>query len=217
LVLSVRALGADGQVLTSDASTLRLQEFVKLPEWPIVSEVGPWGQVIEVTNPGEDSVDLNGWELVVGREQSGEGFLTHARLRFPFQTPLASGVALTWSGIGVPPGAFPARVSAEPFDQPLVQIRQRLGKAEPLEVPSDQHSEEQTNDCSHPGPIVYEQQAVGEEISVGRPQRPLPPLSPSDSRWNSPEPPVSVFIIWPPCPYPRNRPPIPNLIGLESG
>ena len=132
--LTVRALDASGEWLTNDTSAIRLKEFVKHPEPPVISEVSSWGQVVEVINPGDQPFDLSDWELVVGREESVAGFVEHARLRFPAGTVLNGGAAVTWAGTGQAPGAFPAWVSGEPFIQEsymfsVVQLLDPMGAA----------------------------------------------------------------------------------------
>lgn len=116
--LTVQALDAEGEVVTAGTLDLRLQAFSPLPEWPVISEVNSRDSWIEVANPGSTPLDLANWELVVGREAFGSGFTTHARLRLPRGTVLASGAVFTWSGTGDAPGTFPAWVSPQPFHQP---------------------------------------------------------------------------------------------------
>lgn len=114
--VSISALDGGGQVIDDLVATLHLRTFQQLPELPVISEVDPISQVIEVTNPGEAEVSLEGWELVVGRDNSP--FMAHARVRLGPDAVLSPMAAFTWSASGTPPGTFPTLIHGESFDEP---------------------------------------------------------------------------------------------------
>ncbi len=116
--LTVRALDETGEVMSGVSASIRLTSFAHASERPVISEVSPLGEVIEIANPGETTLDLGGWRVVVGREIYSSFFSVHAELRLPPGTLLAPKSVFTWSGRGIPPGTFPNLVSDRPFNLP---------------------------------------------------------------------------------------------------
>lgn len=111
----IRALTTTGQPAVDANALLRVRAMIRLPELPVISEVDVKTPMVEISNPGEQTLDLSGWELVVGHEDYSAGFVSHAFLRFPPGTVLGAGEVCTVSGTGTAPGAFPAFVTSQGF------------------------------------------------------------------------------------------------------
>ena len=69
-----------------DAETPNVSEIARLlgsAERPVISEIHPAGQAIEITNPGDTPVDVGDWEVQVVPDDESFGATISARLRFP--------------------------------------------------------------------------------------------------------------------------------------
>lgn len=113
--VTIQAVDETSQLLEDFADSLRLLAFRPLPEVPVISEVDPQGQVVEVMNPGTTPRILDGWRLEVGRD--GPAFITHATLVLPPDSVLAPQSAFVWSAWGTAPGVFPILIHGAAFDQ----------------------------------------------------------------------------------------------------
>ncbi|HYG35393.1 MAG TPA: lamin tail domain-containing protein, partial [Clostridia bacterium] len=116
--LSIKAVGLDQLPLTNWAGLVRLAVILPQSPTPVISEINRYSGAIEVANPRNEAVDMTGWELHVISDYSYYGadmVAPVAQLHLPPNSVLAPGAAFTWTDQGVPPGSFPAFVSAKPF------------------------------------------------------------------------------------------------------
>ncbi|HLP75723.1 MAG TPA: lamin tail domain-containing protein, partial [Candidatus Paceibacterota bacterium] len=111
--------------MTNWNSPVHLRTFTATPALPVISEIDLAGQAIEITNPGDQLVDVSDWELQALNDY-GTGVAPNARLRFPAGTVVPPRSAVVWTSRGVPPGAFPEFVSAKPFNAPSMFRLARL-------------------------------------------------------------------------------------------
>jgi len=117
VAIVVRALGTNGFQATNWQGQARLAVFQPSEPAPVISEVsGSPAALIELTNPGDEPIDLSNWEVEALRDYSGSvdnPVAPNARLRIPQSTWLPSKGVMTWTDQGVAPGVFPAFVSAK--------------------------------------------------------------------------------------------------------
>ena len=116
VLITVEAIADDGSLDTNWQGQVGLTLFKASPPPPVISEVCDGPVTIEVTNPGNDPIDLSGWELeALGNypSLSKVRYPPNGRLVIPQGTWLAGKGVMTWSDQGTPPGEFPAFVSPE--------------------------------------------------------------------------------------------------------